>query len=101
MAQEGIDKLLALTESRYLLSMVAALRAAQLQNGIPSTLSHNEYPKTRNTVSIALRELLLDKGIRWGAELPSNDDLQKTHETERRAKTMNYSVQKPSSTSGL
>ena len=91
MAQEGYDKLMELTDSRYRLSMIAARRAAQIKNGIPPLLSHEEYPKTRNTVTLALTELVLDKGIKWGDELPSQDELKQTVEREKRLDT-SYSV---------
>jgi DNA-directed RNA polymerase subunit K/omega len=57
MAQEGFDTLMQLTESRYRLSMVTARRAAQLKAGIPSVLPKDEQPRTRNTVTIAMKEL--------------------------------------------
>ena len=91
MAQKGVDKLMELTDSRYRLSMIAARRAAQIKNGIPTTLEHGEYPATRNTVTLALTELVLDKGISWGNELPSHDELRQTVERERKLDT-SYSV---------
>lgn len=91
MAQAGVDKLMELTDSRYRLSMIAARRAAQIKNGIPTLLSHEESPKTRNTVSIALKEMVLDKGIRWGDDLPSQDELKQAVERDRRLDT-SYSV---------
>lgn len=92
MAQEGFDKLMARTDSRYRLSVVVARRAAQLKNGIPTLLEPAEQPKTRNTVTIALKELANDKPIRWGKELPSNEELRQTVERERRLDTPTYSV---------
>ena len=94
MAQEGYDTLMALTDSRYFLSIIVARRAAQLKNGIPSTLEHGEYPKTRNTVTIALKELTMGKGIKWGKDLPSNEDLRKTVELERRAEPLSFTPPK-------
>lgn len=90
MAQEGFDKLMSLTDSRYRLSVVAARRAAQLKNGIPTTLEHEEYPKTRNTVTIALKELVLDKGIKWGKNMPTNEELKKTMDLENRAEALSF-----------
>ena len=94
MAQEGFDKLMDLTDSRYRLSMIVGRRAAQLKNGIPTTLSHEEYPKTRNTVTIALKELVLDKEIKWGKDLPTVEELKKTLEHDRRLENQaqSYSV---------
>ncbi len=94
MAQEGFDKLIGLTDSRYRLSIVVGRRAAQIKNGIPSTLSHEEYPKTRNTVTIALKEMVLDKGIHWGKDMPKLDDLKKTLEQDRKIQhaQANYTV---------
>lgn len=91
MAQEGVDKLIELTDSRYRLSMIAARRAAQLKNGIPTLLTHEEHPPTRNTVSLALKEMVLDKGISWGDNLPSQDELKQTVERDKRLDT-SYSV---------
>ncbi len=92
MAQEGFDKLMELTDSRYRLSVVVARRAAQLKNGIPSLLTAAESPKTRNSVTLALKELVLDKPITWGKDLPSNEELRQTVERERRIDAPNYSV---------
>lgn len=94
MAQTGFDKLISLTDSRYRLSVVVGRRAAQIKSGIPSMLSHAESPKTRNSVTIALTELLLDKGIHWGKDMPKLDDLKKTLELDRKmqAAHANYSV---------
>ena len=63
MAQEGFDTLMDLTESRYRLSMVTARRAAQLKLGVPSVLPKDETPKTRNTVTIAMKELEAGAGV--------------------------------------
>jgi len=70
MAQEGFDKLLSLTDSRYRLSMIVARRAAQLKAGIPPLLDDEEKPRTTNTVTIAMKELELGKPIQWGDHLP-------------------------------
>jgi len=91
-AQEGYDKLMTLTDSRYRLSMIVARRAAQLKAGIPTTLSPEERPKTRNTVTIAIHELVNERGIRWGDDLPSPDELAKTVERDREAEAAPYSV---------
>ncbi len=94
MAIEGFDKLINLTDSRYRLSMIVGQRAAQLKNGIPTTLAHEEHPKTRNTVTIALKELVLDKDLKWGTDLPTVSELKKTHEQDKRieAAQASYSV---------
>ncbi|MEZ4630278.1 MAG: DNA-directed RNA polymerase subunit omega [Deinococcales bacterium] len=97
MAQEGFDKLIAMTDSRYRLSMVVARRAAQLKMGIPSLLSKDEEPKTRNTVTVAMKELTSDKAIIWGRkDIPSPDDLRKMFERERKEQkekeAENYSI---------
>ena len=91
MAQAGVDKLMELTDSRYRLSMIAARRAAQIKNGIPTLLTHEESPKTRNTVSIALKEMVLDKGVRWGDDLPSQEELKQAVDRDRRLDN-SYSV---------
>lgn len=92
MAQEGFDTLMELTESRYRLSMVTARRAAQLKLGIPSVLPKDNVPHTRNTVTIAMKELEAHAGIRWGDDLPSTEQLQTLVERERREEPSNYSV---------
>jgi DNA-directed RNA polymerase omega subunit len=95
MAQEAYDKLMEMTDSRYRLSMVAARRAAQLKAGVPSVLAPNEQPKTKNAVTIALRELALDKGIKWGVDdsLPTNEELKQNVEREMRAtREQNYTI---------
>jgi DNA-directed RNA polymerase omega subunit len=95
MAQEAYDKLMEMTDSRYRLSMVAARRAAQLKAGVPTVLSANEQPKTKNAVTLALKELALDKGIKWGLDesLPTNDELKQTVEREMRAnREQSYTV---------
>jgi DNA-directed RNA polymerase subunit omega len=83
MAQEGIDRLLSLTDSRYRLSMIAARRAAQLKVGIPTVLEPEDRPKTRNTVTLALKELLTGR-VSWGRDLPSIDDVRWEFEAEKK-----------------
>ena len=92
MAQEGFDTLMDLTESRYRLSMVTARRAAQLKLGVPSVLPKDETPKTRNTVTIAMKELEAGAGVRWGDDLPSAEELRNLVERERREEPSSYSV---------
>lgn len=78
MAQEGYDVLMELTDSRYRLSMIVARRAAQLKLGVPSLLEEGDTSVTHNTVTVAMKELELGKGIRWGSELPSVEELRRT-----------------------
>ena len=92
MAQEGFDDLMALTDSRYQLSMITARRAAQLKAGIPTTLDADEYPQTRNTVTVAMKELETHSGILWGDDLPSLGELRQMVERERREEPSGYSV---------
>jgi DNA-directed RNA polymerase subunit omega len=95
-AQEGYDRLMALTDSRYRLSMIVARRAAQLKAGIPTTLDVDEVPPARgNTVSVAMRELTLGRGVLFGAELPSAEDLRRVIADERRREEAAYSVTRP------
>lgn len=77
MAQEGYDKLMALTDSRYRLSMIVARRAAQLKSGVPSLLQPGELAPTENTVTVAMKELELRKDVHWGDNLPSIEDLRR------------------------
>jgi DNA-directed RNA polymerase subunit omega len=95
MAQEAYDKLMEMTDSRYRLSIIAARRAAQLKAGVPSILGPNELPKTRNAVTIALKELASSKGIKWGTDdsLPTNEELKQNVEREMRAtREQNYTI---------
>lgn len=95
MAQEAYDKLMEMTDSRYRLSVIAARRAAQLKVGVPTVLSPSEQPKTKNAVTLALKELAMDKGIKWGNDdsLPTNDELKQTVEREMRAhREQSYTV---------
>lgn len=84
MAQEGYDDLLALTDSRYRLSMIVARRAAQLKAGVPSLLSDEEMPTNGNTVTAAMKELRLGKPIRWGDHLPADTELREVRARGRR-----------------
>jgi len=83
MAQEGYDTLLALTDSRYRLSMITARRAAQLKMGIPTVLDVDQLPHNENTVTLAMRELEITDQIVWGDELPSIDTLRRAVEPVR------------------
>jgi DNA-directed RNA polymerase subunit omega len=73
-----------LTDSRYRLSMVVARRAAQLKTGIPTTLDYDELDGMSNTVSTAMKESELDKGIVGGDERPESSDLRRASEPLRR-----------------
>lgn len=83
MAQEGYDSLLALTDSRYRLTMIVARRAAQLKSGVPSLLTQDQLPRTGNTVTIAMKELELGLPIRWGDDLPAFEELRRSSEPRR------------------
>ncbi len=91
----SFDKLITLTDSRYRLSVIVAKRARQLKKGIPSLLSADEYPKNRDgeshfEVAVAMQELLLDKGISWGAKLPTEAVIVKTYQDKQAAKLETY-----------
>ncbi len=95
MAQEAYDKLMEMTDSRYRLSTIVARRAAQIKAGIPSTLSASEMPKTKNSVTIALKELVLRKGIVWSTDgtLPTHEEIKQSAEREQRVnREQNYTV---------
>lgn len=92
MAQEGYDELMALTDSRYRLTMITARRAAQLKAGIPSLLTGETLPKTSNTVTVAMKELELGMPIRWGDHLPSAEELSRGLDTSARPERQEYSV---------
>jgi DNA-directed RNA polymerase subunit omega len=92
-AQEGYDRLMELTDSRYRLSMIVARRAAQLKGGIPTTLGVDEMPAARhNTVTLAMREFELGRDVRWGDELPSFDELKRTVVEENRREEPSFTV---------
>jgi hypothetical protein len=74
------------------LSMIVARRAAQLKGGVPTTLSVDEQPHTRNTVTIAMKELELGRGVHWGADLPSWDELRRVVIDERRREEPTFTV---------
>lgn len=76
-AQEGYDTLIALTDSRYRLSMIVARRAAQLKSGIPPVLDVTQLPRTENSVTIAMKELELTQDVKWGDDLPSSEELKR------------------------
>lgn len=92
MAQEGYDTLMALTDSRYRLSMIVARRAAQLKSGIPSILDVDDLPHTTNTVSIAMKELETTSAVHWGDDLPPMEELRKLAEPTRRSEEPTFSV---------
>ncbi len=75
MAQEGFDTLMTRTDSRYRLSMVAVRRAGQLKQGVPSTLTGKPLARADNAVTVALKELEVGSGGRWGDLLPSAKDI--------------------------
>jgi len=86
MAQSSFDKLIDMVDSRYRLSMIVGRRAAQLKIGVPSVLEAHEEPRTRNTVSVALKELELDKPIVFGTkrDLPTTEEVRKMLDRERK-----------------
>jgi DNA-directed RNA polymerase subunit K/omega len=93
MAQDGYDELMQLTESRYMLSIIAARRAAQIKAGLPSVLSADDYPPTRNTVTVAMHELIHTKKLVWGPDLPDEKAMKQVIEKDKR-ETETYSVSK-------
>lgn len=72
MSQDHFDKLVNLTESRYLLSKIVGIRAAQLKKGVPSTLTAKAIRSSDNAVSVAMTEVAQGAGIVWGAHLPND-----------------------------
>ncbi|HRN17558.1 MAG: DNA-directed RNA polymerase subunit omega [Trueperaceae bacterium] len=83
MAQEGYDKLIALTDSRYRLSMIVARRAAQLKMGIPTVLEPGTLSNLENSVTVAMKELETDAGIKWGDDLPPAEEFKRLVEVRR------------------
>lgn len=92
MAQEQIDNLLDRVDSRYRLAMVVSRRAAQIKKGFPDLLEPDELPQARNSVSVALKELVLHRDVRWGNDLPSLQELNKVVQKERSDTNADYSV---------
>jgi DNA-directed RNA polymerase subunit omega len=93
MAQEGYDRLMALTDSRYRLSMVVARRAAQLKGGIPTTLEADELPSAnQNSVSIAMREYAWGRDVVFGDHLPTYDELRRLVVEERKREEPSFTV---------
>lgn len=90
MAQRGYDQLMKLTESRYMLSMIVARRAAQLKSGIPTLLEPEEHPRTTNSVTIAMEELRLSKPVKWGEDIPTTDELRRAVERSKRLEENKY-----------
>jgi DNA-directed RNA polymerase subunit omega len=90
-AQEGYDTLLALTDSRYRLSMVVARRAAQLKMGIPTVLDVDDLPRNENTVTLAMKELEMTKDVVWGDDLPAVEELRRAVEPVKVEAPASYS----------
>lgn len=91
MAQEGYDKLIALTDSRYRLSVIVGRRAAQLKSGIPSVIPRDERPRTENSVTLAMKELELNAGVVWGDDLPTLAELTRAVEVSKPDPVSSYS----------
>jgi hypothetical protein len=51
--------------------MIVSRRAAQLKQGVPSTLTHKSITRHENAVTVAMNELTRDSGVRWNGTLPS------------------------------
>ncbi|MBW7916595.1 MAG: DNA-directed RNA polymerase subunit omega [Trueperaceae bacterium] len=83
MAQEGYDKLINLTDSRYRLSMVVALRAAQLKMGVPTVLEPGTLSSMENSVTVAMKELETGAGVVWGDDLPPLDEVRRLVEVRK------------------
>ncbi|GGJ37873.1 DNA-directed RNA polymerase subunit omega [Deinococcus roseus] len=91
MAEPNIDKMLALTNSKYSLSVVVAKRALQLKAGTPSALPVDQRAKIRNLVTVAMRELASGK-LQVGENLIDEEklaqDLQRTKQALLQAQTV-------------
>jgi DNA-directed RNA polymerase subunit omega len=61
MSEKNIDKLLALTNSKYQLSVAIAKRSLQLKAGVNPVISPEARAGLRNLVTVAMRELATDK----------------------------------------
>lgn len=85
MSQKHFDVLMDVTDSRYMLSLVVGKRAAQLKNGVPSTLTRKVVPKNENAVTAAMDELAEGSGVVWGTDLPSATEISRAVEQDRQA----------------
>lgn len=84
MSQKGFDILREVTDSRYRLSLVVGRRAAQLKQGVPSTVTNKVVPRGENAVTEAMRELELGTGVVWGDALPSAEEIGSIIREDRR-----------------
>lgn len=82
-SQDHFNKLINLTESRYLLSKIVAIRAAQLKKGVPSTLTAKAIRSSDNAVSVAMTEVAQRAGIIWGSQLPDDTVIARAVEQDR------------------
>lgn len=82
MAEKEIDQLLALTDSKYRLSVVTAKRALQLKAGVPSVVSPEVRVRTRNLVTLAMRELATGD-LKVGEGLIEEDRLHQDYARQR------------------
>ena len=84
MAEKDIDKLLAITDSKYRLSVITAKRALQLRAGAQSVLPPEQRARTHNLVTQAMRELAGGK-LLVGEGLIDEDRLQQDYQRQRQA----------------
>ena len=74
------------------LALVAARRAGQLKQGVPSTLTGKPIARADNAVTVALKELETGSGVRWGDDLPSTEAIRALVQREDREAATVYSV---------
>lgn len=84
MPQKDFDELMKLTPSRYALTMVVSRRAAQLKYGVTNTLTKKPIPREKNAVSAAMEELVTGSGVRWGDNLPTQEEILRFAQAEHR-----------------
>jgi DNA-directed RNA polymerase subunit omega len=97
MAEQNIDKLLMQTGSKYRLSVVIAKRALQLRAGTQSVLPPEQRVKMHNLVTVAMREMAIDKLI-VGEQLIdeerlSTDLLRKKQQDEKAAQERSHAAE--------
>ena len=68
MSEKNIDTLLALTDSKYQLSVAIAKRSMQLKAGVTPVVSAESRAGVRNLVTLAMRELATGK-LELGTDL--------------------------------
>lgn len=84
MAEQDIDQLLSLTDSKYRLSVITAKRALQLKSGANSVLPIEQRVRVRNLVTHAMRELATGQ-LSVGLNLVDDERFHQDYARQRQA----------------